>query len=208
MHVLFDIIDRQHRARYNGTCVVQFSLDVYIGSFKEDILGLICSIADDFERFQFADVLLCVRDAKCLLCIGNKQIINLLKGYIKASVGGTFGAVQDAAIYALLNSQSERKELRNLYKSRRDLAYSLLKAAGFDVVDSEGTFFLWFKLPKRFSDDVSFVDSLLFEKQVALIPGSTFGKNGEGYLRLSLVSDLGYIEEGIRRLINFVNENG
>lgn len=108
----------------------------------------------------------------------------------------------------MLNSQSERKELRNLYKSRRDLAYSLLKAAGFDVVDSEGTFFLWFKLPKRFSDDVSFVDSLLFEKQVALIPGSTFGKNGEGYLRLSLVSDLGYIEEGIRRLINFVNENG
>ena len=140
--------------------------------------------------------------------IGNKQIINLLKGYIKASVGGTFGAVQDAAIYALLNSQSERKELRNLYKYRRDLAYSLLKAAGFDVVDSEGTFFLWFKLHKRFSDDVSFVDSLLFEKQVALIPGSTFGKNGEGYLRLSLVSDLGYIEEGIRRLINFVNENG
>ncbi|MCO4650891.1 aspartate aminotransferase [Streptococcus infantarius subsp. infantarius] len=122
-------------------------------------------------------------------------------------MGGTFGAVQDAATYALLNSQNDRKELRDLYKSRRDLAYNLLKKAGFNIVDSEGTFFLWFRLPRGFSDDVSFVDSLLFEKQVALIPGSTFGKNGEGYLRLSLVSDLVYIEEGIYRLIDFVSEN-
>lgn len=139
--------------------------------------------------------------------VGNKQVIDLLKGYVRASVGGTFGAVQDAATYALLNSQNNRRELRDLYKSRRDLAYNLLKKAGFDIVDSEGTFFLWFRLPRGFSDDVSFVDSLLFEKQVALIPGSTFGKNGEGYLRLSLVSDLVYIEEGIYRLIDFVSEN-
>ena len=33
--------------------------------------------------------------------VGNKEVISLLKGYIRASVGGTFGSVQDAVTYAL-----------------------------------------------------------------------------------------------------------
>ncbi len=139
--------------------------------------------------------------------VGNRDVIALLKSYIRASVGGTFGAVQDAAILALNDSTQERQELRNIYQERKEVAYSLLTKAGLDVVDSSGTFFLWIKLPEEFGkSDVDFVENLLTQKQLALIPGSTFGDAGKGYIRLSLVSDTKVIAEGVRRLIDFVQK--
>lgn len=137
--------------------------------------------------------------------VGNKEIIALLKDYIRASVGGTFGAVQDAAEFGLLHSQQERLHLRNIYRERKELAISLLKASGIPVIDSKGTFFLWIKLPAN-TDDVTFVDKLLERKHVAMIPGSVFGSAGSGYIRLSLVSDLEHLKEGIKRLISYLSE--
>lgn len=137
--------------------------------------------------------------------VGNKEVISLLKGYIRASVGGTFGSVQDAATYALLYSEKERGQLRKLYKEIRDLVLSLLEEHNIDVIKSEGTFFIWIKLPKTI-DDITFVEEFLAKEQVALIPGSTFGEFGKGYIRLSLVSDLKTIQLGIEKLIAFLEK--
>ncbi len=137
--------------------------------------------------------------------VGNKEVISLLKGYIRASVGGTFGSVQDAATYALLYSEKERGQLRKLYKERRDLVLSLLEEHNIDVIKSEGTFFIWIKLPKTI-DDITFVEEFLAKEQVALIPCSTFGEFGKGYIRLSLVSDLRTIQLGIEKLIAFLEK--
>lgn len=138
--------------------------------------------------------------------VGNKDIIALLKAYVRSSIGGAFGAVQDAAIYGLLNSKKERQELRDLYQIRRNAVYIALTNAGLDVIDSKGSFFLWVKLPNCFYDDVAFTDELLTEKQLAVIPGSVFGNEGKAYIRLSLVSDLPILLEGIERLIAFIEE--
>ena len=74
-----------------------------------------------------------------------------------------------------------------------------------DVIKSEGTFFIWIKLPKKI-DDIAFVEEFLEKEQVALIPGSTFGEFGKGYIRLSLVSDLKTIQLGIEKLIAFLEK--
>lgn len=92
--------------------------------------------------------------------VENREAISLLRGYIRTSVGGTFGSVQDAATYALLHSEKERKQLRNLYKERRDLVLSLLEEHNIDVIKSEGTFFIWIKLLKTI-DDITFVEEFL-----------------------------------------------
>ncbi|MGT2907077.1 aminotransferase class I/II-fold pyridoxal phosphate-dependent enzyme [Streptococcus dentiloxodontae] len=138
--------------------------------------------------------------------VGNKEVISLLKGYIRASVGGSFGASQDAAVYGLLHSQKERDNLRRIYKERKALAYDLLTNAGLEVVDAAGTFFLWVKLPQAIKNEAAFVNDLLQEKQVAVIPGSTFGSSGKGYIRLSLVSDKTEIREGIKKIIAFIRD--
>lgn len=139
--------------------------------------------------------------------VGNKDVISLLNGYIRASVGGTFGAVQDAVTYALGNTTKERDSLRQLYATRQRVVVDYLKNHSIDVLDSDGTFFLWIRLPEGV-DDVTFVGDLLREKYVALIPGSTFGQEGRGFVRLSLVSEVSVLLEGAKRLADFLTEKG
>lgn len=136
--------------------------------------------------------------------VGNKEVIGLLNHYIRASVGGTFGAIQDAAAFGLKNTVEDRQELQLLYKNRREVALSALPNS-VEVSSSSGTFFLWLKLPYNW-DDVKFADELLYEEQVALVPGSVFGTKGAGYVRLSLVSNTSEIVEGIRRLAAFIDK--
>ncbi|MGT2929798.1 aminotransferase class I/II-fold pyridoxal phosphate-dependent enzyme [Streptococcus dentasini] len=132
--------------------------------------------------------------------VGNKTIIALLADYIKNSVGGTFGAVQDAAEYALNHTQNQRASLRALYRKRQRLAVDFLKQHQLPVYESDGTFFLWLKLPQGV-DDQEFVRELLEQEYVALIPGSVFGPSGRGYVRISLVTDSQTILEGLERVL-------
>lgn len=135
--------------------------------------------------------------------VGNKQVIHLLNQYIRSSVGGTFGAIQDAVAFGLENSKEERNQLRQTYAARRKLVLDKLTSANLDVLPSAGTFFLWVKLPNGL-DDVTFANDLLQKEKVALVPGSTFGSSGQGYLRISLVSNINDLNEGINRLINYL----
>lgn len=137
--------------------------------------------------------------------VGNREVIRLLNEYVHSSLGGTFGAVQDAVAFALANTKAERESLRELYRSRQKVAVSYLLSQNIDVLDSDGTFFLWIKLPTHM-DDIMFADKLLESKQVAVIPGTVFGDNGKGYVRVSLVSDLTVILNGLEKLVSYLNE--
>ncbi|MGT2930343.1 aminotransferase class I/II-fold pyridoxal phosphate-dependent enzyme [Streptococcus dentasini] len=136
--------------------------------------------------------------------VGNKDIIKLLEQYIRSSVGGTFGAVQDAASYALKHTREERDGLRRLYKERRQLAMRLLKNYDISVSPSSGTFFLWITLPQGW-DDLAFANELLKVHGLAVVAGSAFGAAGRGHIRISLVSDTAVLRQGIEELGRFMN---
>lgn len=140
--------------------------------------------------------------------VGNRQVIHLLKDYIQSSVGGTFGAIQDAVEENLNTLSLERKNLQKLYNQRRKVAIEVLKNGNIKLLESEGTFFIWVKLPKKFKSDEKFAHRLLIEKNVAVVPGSVFGVHGNGYIRISLVSDLDNLREGLNLLVSFIKNEG
>ena len=135
--------------------------------------------------------------------VGNKEVISLISDYIRSSVGGTFGAIQDAVAYGLTHSNQERKALRDLYGERKNAVIEALNQSDFEVLDSAGSFFLWLKLPDFYNDDIDFANHLLQEEKLALVAGSTFGSAGKGYIRISLVSNLEELLEGVSRLQRF-----
>lgn len=135
--------------------------------------------------------------------VGNRDIISLLNNYIRSSVGGTFGAIQDAVAFGLTHSSEERKALKECYDLRRELVLDRFSKNNIQIYKSSGTFFLWLKLPENFKDDIEFANKLLEEEKVALVAGSTFGRAGEGYVRISLVSDIPVLMEGTERIIRF-----
>lgn len=142
---------------------------------------------------------------RCAFAVGNASIIKLLKTYIQNSVGGTFNVVQNAGSFALLSQKKQRQKLRALYSKRRSVM-RVLEENGFAVAHSAGTFFSWVRLPATIKDERQFAAELLKQKQVAVVPGSAFGKNGQGYFRISLVTSTAVLLTGCKRIVEFVKD--
>ncbi|MGM0522460.1 MAG: aminotransferase class I/II-fold pyridoxal phosphate-dependent enzyme [Bacillota bacterium] len=109
--------------------------------------------------------------------------------------------------YAALNAVTEAKDaplkMREAYLDRRDYVYERLTAMGLEVVKPGGAFYFMFKLnDPRPSFDLAL--DLVEKARVAFVPGSSFGRYGEGYLRLSYAYSLETLKEGLDRLEQYI----
>ena len=123
--------------------------------------------------------------------VGNEEIVRrleLLNDHVRA---GIFVALQEAAVAALTGSQESVEERRALYEARRDRVVAAIPGAR-----SEGTFFVWLRLPEGIT-----VERILEEARVALAPGEGFGSRGAGHARISLAVSDETLDEGLERLV-------
>jgi len=104
---------------------------------------------------------------------------------------------QFAALGALTGPQDCVSSMRDEFKARRDLLVKGLKRLGFEFSIPEGAFYLFLKV----GDEGAFVSDLL-EKGVVTTPGSSFGINGRGYVRLSYATS----GEDIERALAIIEE--
>jgi aminotransferase len=124
--------------------------------------------------------------------LGNAELVRRLENLQDHAFAGIFRPIQEAGIAALTGPQDSVVERRATYERRRDLALAALD--GLEA-RSEGTFFVWFRLP----DGVG-VERILAEQRVALAPGEGFGARGAGWARLSLAVTDETLERGLERL--------
>ncbi len=124
--------------------------------------------------------------------VGNGELVARIEGLQDHQFAGVFRPVQEAGIAALTGRQESVEERRVLYEARRDRALAALR--GLDA-RSEGTFFVWFRLPEGVT-----CERLLEEQRVALAPGEGFGDRGRGWARLSLAVRDDVVDEGLSRL--------
>ena len=114
-------------------------------------------------------------------------------------VGNASSISQKAGEAALAGPQSCVGEMRDAYRERRDLAASLLDAAGVGYFRPSGAFYLMVDISPS-GDALSFARKLLQDDQVSVVPGSAFGPRGEGWVRVSLCVEGGVLREGVTRL--------
>jgi len=131
--------------------------------------------------------------------VGNKDIIQALKKYQSHTHAGMFGALQDAATYALNNYDAFLDEQNLTFKRRRDEFEAKLQQANIPFEPMKGGIFLWLRTPKNFNGE-SFVDYLLQEQSILVAPGIPFGEHGEHYVRISLALDDASLLEAAKRI--------
>lgn len=109
--------------------------------------------------------------------------------------------VQWAGIAALTKAAPFVQEMVETYASRRKVLLARVRALGFGVaVEPTGAFYI-FANARRFTDDVySFCLEVLENAGVAIAPGIDFGSGGQGFVRFSYANSIQNIEEGARRL--------
>lgn len=109
-------------------------------------------------------------------------------------------AAQKAAEAALLGPQTCVAEMRDAYRTRRDLAAARLREGGLFVDEPRGAFYILADISRATYDTFGFARWLVAEHGVAVAPGETFGPAGEGLVRLSLAAPSSALEQGIERL--------
>ncbi|MFW5855512.1 MAG: aminotransferase class I/II-fold pyridoxal phosphate-dependent enzyme, partial [Thermodesulfobacteriota bacterium] len=71
---------------------------------------------------------------------------------------------------------------------------------GITCLEPESTFYAFPNIQQLGMSSWDLAKYLVKEHKVALVPGSIFGDNGEGYLRLSFAASAEHLEEGLRRI--------
>ncbi|WP_346848577.1 MULTISPECIES: aminotransferase class I/II-fold pyridoxal phosphate-dependent enzyme [unclassified Clostridium] len=92
---------------------------------------------------------------------------------------------QYGALEGLKKSMYHMEHIKSELKIRRDYVYDRLVSMGLEVIRPQGAFYI-FPCIKSFGfSSEDFCDKLLEDTKVAVVPGTAFGKGGEGYVRIS-----------------------
>lgn len=138
-------------------------------------------------------------------CVGNPQMISALKrikGYFDY---GIFSAIQVAGIVALRHCDDEVQKQIESYQKRRDLLCDGLNKMGWETEKPGGGMFVWTRIPHGFigkskPDSMEVAMELLEKANVVVSPGSAFGPEGEGFLRIALVENRQRLRQALRQM--------
>ena len=138
--------------------------------------------------------------ARIGICVGNAEIVGILRK-LKSNIDyGMFLPIQKAAIAALTQDQSIVKETRETYQRRRNRIVAGAAAAGWHIASCKSTMFLWAQIPEGYGSSEEFALNLLKCSGMLVTPGSSFGAYGEGFVRIALVQSDEVIEQALQAL--------
>ncbi|MBW2307781.1 MAG: pyridoxal phosphate-dependent aminotransferase [Deltaproteobacteria bacterium] len=112
---------------------------------------------------------------------------------------------QRAALAALEGPQECVEEFRRIYDQRRRLVTAVLAKMGLKHGPARGAFYVFAHVAPMGMTSFDFCQRLLEEEKVLVFPGTAFGSQGEGFIRISLLAPLDKIEEAMARMERFVN---
>ena len=128
-------------------------------------------------------------------------IIDEMEKLMEHMVSGVAAVAQRAALAAITGPQDCVKTMLREYEQRRAVVHrGLNEIAGVSCIPPEATFYAFPNISKVGLSSWDLAKHLVGEHKVALVPGSIFGDNGEGYLRLSFAASEADLREGLSRI--------
>lgn len=137
--------------------------------------------------------------ARIAYVVGNAEIIRIFKELKSNLDYGTFEPIQEAAATALDHAEEITARLRQEFSARHRVLMSGLTEMGWSPTPSNGGMFVWAKYPFEM-DDKEFVFKAIELCGVVMVPGSIFGTEGQGYVRLALVQNVESLQKAIDQL--------
>jgi len=116
-------------------------------------------------------------------------------------------APQEAAIEALRYGEDDVRVMHDEYDRRRRMFVDGLNRVGLPCCDTRGAFYAFPSISDTGMTDEEFAEKLLFEEQVAVVPGSSFGAAGVGYVRCAYCTAYDKLEEALVRMERFLKKH-
>lgn len=131
--------------------------------------------------------------------VGNRHVIQGLRTLKTNLDYGIFAVLQTAAETALKLPDTYLETVRTRYRTRRDFLIQGLAELGWTVPKTQATMYLWVPCPPGVGS-TDFALSVLQQTGVVVTPGNAFGIGGEGYIRVSLITECDRLAEALQRL--------
>ena len=113
--------------------------------------------------------------------------------------------VQYAGIEALKNGDEDIAMMNRQYAERRKLVLERINGIkGLSCTPPNGAFYAFVNIKETGMTSVEFCEKLLEKEGVVTAPGSAFGEQGEGYVRLSYATSMEQINRGMDRIQRFM----
>ena len=135
------------------------------------------------------------------LC-AHKDIIKSAHKIQQYAAAGVPLFIQDAAEVAL---NTNVDEMTAFYKQNRDDVVSILRSNSIPFIYPEGAFYIFIDISSKGLDSWKFSTQFLDEYKVAVIPGVVFSTKSDHFIRISLAASNHDCQEGVRRLVSFLN---
>jgi aminotransferase len=135
----------------------------------------------------------------------------ILKGLVRIHQYTIMSApttAQYGAFEALQHGDAYVEQMRGEYDRRRQLIVGGLNDLGLATFEPRGAFYAFPNISASGMDDETFAQRLLDEERVAVVPGSSFGVGGEGFVRCSYATAYEKIEEALHRMERFMRRHG
>lgn len=113
---------------------------------------------------------------------------------------------QYAAVEAMKNGDADVVQMRDQYNERRRYLLLRLKNMGLKCFEPFGAFYIFPSIKEFGMTSDEFATELLNSKKVAVVPGTAFGKSGEGFVRISYAYSIDDLKTALGRIEEFVNE--
>ena len=133
--------------------------------------------------------------------VAPEAFMGFIRKLVLNSVNGVSTPTQHAALAAVTHDPHFFDTIREEYRRRRDLLVAGFRGAGFDCLTPPGAFYAFPDVRTRLGlDSWKAMETLLDRTSIASVPGSVFGPEGEGHLRMSYSISMEVLEEAVEKL--------
>ncbi len=133
------------------------------------------------------------------MVVGHESHIGAILKVKSNMDSGMFYGIQKGAIEALSLSSDWFDRMNQIYKERRNIIWNICDALNCTYDKDSSGLFVWAKIPSgKKSEEIT--DTILYNHNVFITPGTVFGDQGEGYIRFSLCIDKDSMIEVLDRI--------
>ncbi len=140
--------------------------------------------------------------------VGPEAIIAAMRKIHQYTIMSAPTIAQFAVADALDDADDAVEQMRSEYNRRRRLMVDGFNNLGLACFEPRGAFYTFPSVAAAGMDEMTFAETLLQEEQVALVPGSAFGKSGTGFVRACYATAYDQIEEALERIHRFMQRHG
>ena len=137
----------------------------------------------------------------------NKEIIGAMTKIHQYTIMCVPTMGQVAAIEALKTGEASGEQMRAEYDRRRRVIVKGFNELGLSCFEPHGAFYAFPSIKVTGMTSEDFVEKLIMEEKVAVVPGTAFGKQGEGYVRACYATSMAEIEEALSRIKRFLGKH-